>query len=358
MYRRYSVLMMGGSYGSLLGMKLALAGHDVRLVCLPLEAELFNRDGAVLRIPVKGFTKPVEINSKTLPGKVSAGSTDVDPSDYDLVGLAMQEPQFSSPGARELLNEVGKSKVPCMSIMNMPPPPYLRRLPKIDVNACSDCYTEMAIWENFDPSLMTLCSPDPQAFRPPHEGANVLQVRLPTNFKVAKFDSSEHTAMLRHLQEDIESVRFNIDGSAIELPVKMKVHESLFVPLAKWSMLLAGNYRCVRSNEAVAIKDAVYTDLTVSRSIYEWVAGVCIAMGATSDDLVPFDKYATAALLLTSPSSAARALFGGSRNIERVDLLVKRIAQQQGLHCKAVDEIVALVDARLQANRHGDAITA
>ena len=43
------------------------------------------------------------------------------PKQYDLVGLAMQEPQYRSPGVRELLNAVGRAKVPCMSIMNMPP---------------------------------------------------------------------------------------------------------------------------------------------------------------------------------------------------------------------------------------------
>ena len=353
MTRRYKVLIMGGSYGSLFGIKLALAGHDVKLVCLPSEVDLFNRHGAIIRMPVKGIPGLVEINSTTLPGKVSAaGPADVDPSSYDLIGLAMQEPQFSSPGARELLNEVATSKVPCISIMNMPPPPYLRRLPDVNVDACGDSYTEPAIWENFDPRLMTLCSPDPQAFRPPGESLNVLQVRLPTNFKVARFDSNEHTEMLRRLQADIEAIRFNTGGSLVELPVKLKVHDSKFVPLAKWSMLLAGNYRCIREDNAIAIKDAVHADLAASRSLYEWVARVCIAIGARPTDLVPFEKYAQAALLLTTPSSAARALFNGARNIERVDRLVKEIAAQKGLQCRAIDEICALVDARLQANRH------
>jgi hypothetical protein len=35
MRRTYSILIMGASYGSLLGTKLALAGHEVHLVCLP-----------------------------------------------------------------------------------------------------------------------------------------------------------------------------------------------------------------------------------------------------------------------------------------------------------------------------------
>jgi hypothetical protein len=96
----------------------------VHLVCLPAEADLINAEGFRVRLPVKGRKEQVEIDSRKLPGKVSAGgAAGVNPKDYDLVGLAMQEPQYRSPGVRELLDAVAKSKVPCMSIMNMPPLP-------------------------------------------------------------------------------------------------------------------------------------------------------------------------------------------------------------------------------------------
>ena len=51
------------------------------------------------------------------------------------------------------------------------------------------------------------------------------------------------------------------------------------------------------------------------------------------------------------PSSAARALFAGAPNIERVDRLVQSIAAQQGMRNAVLDETVALVDARLEMNR-------
>ena len=97
------ILMLGASYGSLLASKLLFAAHEVHLVCLPAEADLINAEGFRVRMPVRGRAEPVEIDSRQLPGKVSAGGTDVDPTDYDLVGLAMQEPQYRSPGVRELL---------------------------------------------------------------------------------------------------------------------------------------------------------------------------------------------------------------------------------------------------------------
>jgi len=348
----YNILIMGASYGSLLGTKLALAGHTVNLVCLPAEADLINSEGAIVRMPVKGRDGLVEINAKTLPGKLSAGGTTAfKPADHDLVALAMQEPQYRAPGVRELLEAVARSRVPCMSIMNMPPLTYLQRIPGLNVEACRSCYTDPSVWDSFDPALLTLCSPDPQAFRPPEDKVNVLQVRLPTNFKAARFDADAHTAILRQLESDIEAARFDAGDGRIALPVKLKVHDSVFVPLAKWSMLVAGNYRCVQQDGIRSITDAVHSDIAAARAIYDWVVKLCMSLGAAEQDLVPFDKYAKAALLLTSPSSAARALAAGAPNIERVDRLVQTIAAQQGMWSDVVDQTVALVDGWLEANR-------
>jgi hypothetical protein len=348
----YRILIMGASYGSLLGTKLALAGHAVHLVCLPAEADLINKEGAIVRMPVKGREGLVEINSKKLPGKLTAGGTaGIKPSDYDLVALAMQEPQYRSSGVRELLDAVARAKVPCMSIMNMPPLPYLKRIPGLNADALRNCYTDPSVWDGFDPKLMTLCSPDPQAFRPPEEKVNVLQVRLPTNFKSARFDSDAHTAILRSLEADIEASRLDTGSGKIELPVKLKVHDSVFVPLAKWAMLVAGNYRCVLKDSVRPIKDAVHSDLSASRAMYNWVVKLCVSLGANENDMVPFDKYANAALSLASPSSAARALANGAPNIERVDLLVKTIAAQKGLRSDVLDQTVTMVEGWLERNR-------
>ena len=123
----YKILLMGASYGSLLASKIMFGGHSLHLVCLPAEANLINSEGFRVRLPVKGRKDPIELDSRKLPGKVTAGpAAGVNPKDYDLVGLAMQEPQYGSPGVRELLDLVATSKVPCMSIMNMPPLPYVK----------------------------------------------------------------------------------------------------------------------------------------------------------------------------------------------------------------------------------------
>ena len=341
-------MIMGASYGSLLASKVLFGGHSVHLICLPAEADLINSEGFRVRMPIRGRKDPVVIDSRKLPGKVTAGgTTSANPADYDLIGLAMQEPQYRSPGVRELLEAVAKQKVPCMSIMNMPPLPYLARIPGLSVKELRSAYTDPSVWDSFDPSFMTLCSPDPQAFRPPEEKINVLQVRLPTNFKSARFPSEAHTKILRDLEKGIEAVRYE----GMELPVKLKVHDSVFVPLAKWAMLMAGNYRCVTKDGMIPIKEAVHRDLEASRAVYDWVVKLCVSLGADPKDLVPFEKYAAAAQGLASPSSAARALFGGAPNIERVDRLVQAVGARKGMRNAVIDEVVTLVDARLELNR-------
>ena len=347
-----ATMIMGASYGSLLAIKLLLAGHDAKLVCLPDEAALINEEGQLVRMPAKGRDGLVEVHSSRLPGTLSAATpADVDPGDYDLIVLAMQEPQYRAPGVRELLDRVAASRKPVMSIMNMPPLAYVRRIPGIDTGALEGCYTDASVWDGFEPPRITLCSPDPQAFRPPDEKTNVLQVSLPTNFKAARFDSDESTALLRSLQADIEAATFDDGGGETALPVKLKVHDSIFVPLAKWAMLLTGNYRCVRKDGMRPIREAVHSDLALSESVYGWVCEVCRALGAADGDLVPFGKYAAAANGLIRPSSAARALDAGAVNIERADRLVQALAAQKGMRNDTVDETVALVDGWLEGNR-------
>jgi hypothetical protein len=348
----YNILLLGASYGSLLASKLLFGGHSIHLVCLPPEADLINAEGFRVRLPVRGRSEHVVLDSRRLPGKVTAGgAAGVNPKDYDLVGLCMQEPQYRSAGVRELLDAIAKSRVPCMSIMNMPPLPYMKRILGLDAETLRPAYTDPSVWDSFDPKCMTLNSPDPQAIRPPEEKVNVLMVTLPTNFKVARFDDEKSTGILRQLEKDVEAARFDAPEGKIELPVKLKVHDSIFVPLAKWAMLLAGNYRCVTPDGMRTAQEAVHSDIETSRSVYNFVNDLCVKLGANPNDLVPFEKYAAAAQSLVRPASAARALNNGAPYIERADKLVQLIARQKGLSHPVIDAGVALVDSRLEANR-------
>src|SRR3954464_1305219 len=101
----YSILILGASYGSLLGTKLLMAGHRVSLVCTKPTAALINREGTVVRFPIKGRQALLDVASQKLPGAISATTPDeVNPGACDLVVLAMQEAQYGSPGVRELMS--------------------------------------------------------------------------------------------------------------------------------------------------------------------------------------------------------------------------------------------------------------
>ena len=347
----YKILILGASYGSLLGTKLIAAGHDVTLVCRAETAALINSKGTEVRIKLRDEDTHRSFFSSDLDGKLDALTPeDVKPGDYDLVCLAMQEPQYSHPTLKDLLSRIAKAKAPCMSIMNMPPLPYLKRIPSLDGTPLEDAFTEASIWDDFDPKLMTLCSPDPQAFRPPEEGPNVLHVGLPTNFKVSKFHDAKLDAMLSELETGIQN--FKVDGK--DVPVKLRVFDSLFVPFAKWSMLATGNYRCITADGPRSIQDAVHGDLAKSKEIYNYVSDLVVRLGADIEDMVPFEKYANAAKSLLKPSSAARAVFSGAKNIERVDKLIQLAGKAVGMHHASIDETVATVDAKLAENRKAD----
>jgi predicted RNA-binding Zn ribbon-like protein len=88
------------------------------------------------------------------------------------------------------------------------------------------------------------------------------------------------------------------------------------------------------------------------------VSRLCTTLGASTDDLVPFDKYANAAQSLLSPSSAARALAAGAPNIERVDRLVQALGAQKAMRSDAVDAVVANVDRWIARNRSQSAAPA
>lgn len=344
----YKIVILGASYGSLLGTKLLMADQDVTLVCRQATADLINSKGTDVRIKLRDEDEHRSFRSGDLPGKLDAKTPEqVNPADYDLVALAMSEPQYCNSSIADLLGRVAAAGKPCLSIMNMPPLPYLRRIDGLDTQKLEASYSCPSAWSAFDPGTVTLCSPDPQAYRVPEDGANTLHVGLPTNFKAAPFESDEHNKILRDLEAAIGAVR--VDGK--DVPVKLRVFDSLFVPFAKWSMLLTGNYRCVLPEGARPIKEAVHGDIELSRQIYELVNEIVGRLGADPADRVPFEKYANAANGLLKPSSAARAIEGGADRIERVDMLVKLIADQVGVPVTELDGIVETVNARLSANR-------
>src|SRR5439155_20057092 len=161
---KYNVLILGASYGSLFSTKLLMAGHGVSLVCTKPTAELINREGTIVRFPIRGRDSLLAIPSRKLPGALRAITpVEAEPRNFDLIVLGMQEAQYGSEGVRELMPRIAQSRVPCLAIMNMPPLPYLKRIPGLFTETLESCYADSRVWDGFDPALTTLASPDPQA---------------------------------------------------------------------------------------------------------------------------------------------------------------------------------------------------
>jgi hypothetical protein len=79
-----------------------------------------------------------------------------------------------------------------MSIMDMPPPPYLPRIPRLDVASLEHCYTDPGVWRSFGKELMTLCSADAARFAPEGEPA---AGQAANHFRTAPFENDSHTAV-------------------------------------------------------------------------------------------------------------------------------------------------------------------
>ncbi len=347
------ILVLGASYGVILGMRIAAAGHRVTFVCREQEAALINAKKLFLRIPAKDRTLPVEISASQCPVAPDACVPgDVDPGGYDLVCLAMQEPQFSSPGVRQLVGRLARSRIPILSIMNMPLPPFLNKITTMDDQTAAAIFTEPELWAEIDASVFAMASADPQAMRVDADDAIIISATLPTNFKVAPFEHAPHQLMFEQLCRDIDVFRIDVGGGTLCQPrVRLRPHASNFLPLVKWPMLITGNFRCMTSGEPISIGEAVCSNEPESRDIYEWVLQVCTALGVEESKLVPFDRYLTAAEGLSLPSSLARGLHAGEIGVERVDKLIQFLAGRHGMVHSVLDRIVADVNARLEGNR-------
>src|ERR1700731_3642291 len=125
-----------------------MAAHRTTLVCTKPTAELINREGTVVRFPIKGRESLLDIASKQIPGSLSPTTPhEVDPGKFDLVVLGMQEGQYGSPGVRELMSRVARAGVPCLAIMNMPPLPYLKRISGVSTETLEPCYADSGVWD-------------------------------------------------------------------------------------------------------------------------------------------------------------------------------------------------------------------
>lgn len=351
-----NVLVLGAGYGLLPAIKLALAGHAVTIVGRdeeiaamasgPLQVELaMRRTGRriVLDAPLAAYSAPGSLTLRT--------PADAAPEQADFALLAMQEPHFAAPEVAALVARIAAARVPCLSLMNLPPPPFLARLGTVPKSAMEGVFNAPDAWADLDPALVSVASPDAQALRLDGTRPGVLTVTLASNFKAASFADEAAQSLLERLARDMSHLQVLSGEELVRPPVALIATASLHAPLAKWPMLLAGNCRSVTEAGPRPIADAVHADLPGSRALYKAVSDLVLRLGARPADLVPFDAYARAAAQLTRPSSIARALESGAVAVERIDRLVLNLLRHYNRDDAPVAKISLLIDALLEANR-------
>lgn len=350
-----NVLILGASYGLLPGVKLALAGHRLTLVGRRDEIARMAEGDLELRLRDRRTGRDVilraPVASQADRGKVALRTPEqADPAAADFVIFAMQEPQYRDPAVAALAQDIAALRRPILSIMNLPPPPFLRRLGIAAPDALAGVYASAELWRHIDPRKLTNASPDAQALRTDPDAPGRLTVTLASNFKAAPLAEAADQALLERLAHDLSHLKIEENGATIRPPVAMLAHRSPFAPLLKWPMLIAGNCRCVAPDGIRSIRDAVLADIEASRAIYEQVSALVLGLGAEAKDMVAFAAYAKAAEQLDRPSSLARGLAAGATAVERIDRLVLNLMRMNGRDIASVAPIVATIQDRLERN--------
>jgi hypothetical protein len=341
------ILVLGAGYGLLFAVRAALGGHHVTVVCRPDEADALNAEGPVVNLTARKTGLGVQISRQSASLDIVACTPDrVDPNAYDLIVLAVQDSRFLDPQLGDLAMGIARSKRPVISIMNMALPPYLKRLNGVWNDGLRKVYHAPDLWDAFSPAHVTHTSPDPQAVRTTLGQSNVIDVTLASNFKIAPFEQPKHNEILRRLCRSA-NLATALHDAALKPRVQVVASRSKFVPLAKWPMLVTGNYRCVTAGAPKTIAAAVSSDPALSRRLYEATQRLCLTLGAEAKTLVPFKAYVRAAGQLDAPSSVALAIAQGRGGLERMDRLVQALHHAHCVPNPDLDAVVAAVDSRV-----------
>jgi hypothetical protein len=269
---------------------------------------------------------------------------DVVPDGINMVFLAMAEHHYADAAVARLMKRIADLGLPTIALMNLLPSCFLRRLERFDVDELRPAYASWDVWQSFDPCHFTAASPDAQAVRMMDGRPDQLTVTLASNFKVAPFHYRQDQALL----EVVAASTAVIKPDEIAAPARILAQDSLGVPLSKWPMLITGNCRCLDIYGSMSsIAATVHADLEKSRKIYDHVAGVAIAAGASEGDIVPFGIYSSAARQLSRPSSLARAIAGGAMHVERVDLMILYAAKALDLSTEVISAVSQTIDGLL-----------
>jgi hypothetical protein len=211
-----NILSHGASYGSLLATKLLMAGHNVTFFA-GRNAELINRDGTEVRI--KHVTRPCTGDLLARSARTLDAAT---PADVDLSRMICRSCPCRNRNTPTIQSgftmiKIAEAKLPCLSIMTMPPLPYLKRIPALAEMDLEEAYAmpwygngSNRDWCRFLTRSAGLPSPEGRE-------CPLMSACRPAQGKAAFAD--EKPTACSGLEADIDMMK--LDG--LDEPVKLKV---------------------------------------------------------------------------------------------------------------------------------------
>jgi hypothetical protein len=325
------VLVFGATYGLLVAHQLDAMGFSVDIVCREIEGNNIEKNRVVVVSNQLNEGNYFHVAQNIKPKKVSQIMDAA--HEYDIVILAMSEQCYSTNEISLLLSAIGELNIPVLSVMNLPPLKFMKKLiNQIDESDFKDFYNSYDALDSIKAENITHSSADPQIAG--ISSTSQIKLRLASNFKISAF-GNHNDAVLNEF-----SALSRKNDVIRTLGAGFRVYENKYVGMSKLPMLITGNYRCFNSGGIKSIREIVHTDLKKSERIYEKVCELLVRYGVDRSVLVPFRLYAKAAQYLDAPSSFARAKSSGAERLERVDLLVHKLAERKNYSFDELDCII------------------
>ena len=251
-------------------------------------------------------------------------------SSYLIAYLGMPEFAYDEPRIKEILKILVEKKLPMISLMNLPPYQYLKKINFfIDLKKT---YNKNFLM-NIPSKNLTHASTEPQIKRK----KNIIFLNHAGTLRISKFSSKKNNLALNEAISSFNSITKN------SIPLKIRMYDSLWVSLNKLPMLMTGNYRCFDGKKYYSIRKAVNNNKTLSKKIYDLVVRCLILAGAKKKNFIPFNIYLKNIKTLNQISSVARSV-KNKKNIERVDVLVRQILLKLKIRDKNIFRICKIYD--------------
>ena len=238
--KTYKILLMGASYGSLLASKLLFGGHSIHLVCLPAEADLINAEGFKVKLPVRGRSEPVLLEFAQAAGQGDGRPRDRRQPEGLRPGRPLHAGAAISLARRARTARRGRQVARALHVDHEHAAAALHQAhPRTRLQSARSRPTPIRAFGILSiPRRSRSTAPTRRrSVRPTARRMSFWSRCRPTSNARASTDDKD-TAIVRQLEKDVEAARFDAPEGKIELPVKLRVYDSIFVPLAKWAMLL------------------------------------------------------------------------------------------------------------------------